>query len=612
MSAAAPLSISSVLSRILIVPAWLEPRLRALGSAWWQRAARADARVFWRWLAGNWQKVAAWWLTAGLILTALLLLGALVTWQNPQLVLMRLMAWSTELFTAGGRVASVGAALVLVLSLPLILPGALLTLAALLTLTVAVIVFAPVLVVGLIAYGGLLAWATAKRTGGWLSRFIVESLHHSDEKRGLIAHIEGMLGLSRASITSRGESQLMTSDEFARLREANERLTMGGEVFLGTVEGQSFSYRTEKHVFIAAAARSGKGRDLIIPNLHLYPASVFVLDPKGENCNATAAGREARGHTIAAFDPFGLTERTSARFNPIALLSGDDLVTRADYLAEALIIGPSDHWNESARGLIRALALHLATCPQDQLAGRARDLSTLRVWLTGELDVVLEEMTGSTACEGLIARLAESFIGIPPNEKGGIVNTARRDTKWLDNARLAGLFKAGPDCIEFEALREEGKLLSVFVCLPGDLFETYPQVARLLSTFALDTMMKKLTGRQRPVMFILDELAQLGHLPIVQRAFTLGAGYGVQVWAVFQSIEQAKKLYPLDSLYGSSGLRCFFNLADPESVEFASKCASGVLTPADVRRLGPLEMLTLLDGQNPLIVQRLGPQPSAT
>lgn len=102
-------------------------------------------------------------------------------------------------------------------------------------------------------------------------------------------------------------------------------------------------------------------------------------------------------------------------------------------------------------------------------------------------------------------------------------------------------------------------------------------------------------------------MAQLKHLPIVERAFTLGAGFSVQVWAVFQSVEQARKLYPLDSLYGSAGFRGFFKVEDPESCDYASKCASGVLTPADVRHLPELGMLALLDGANPLIVERLGP-----
>ncbi len=107
-------------------------------------------------------------------------------------------------------------------------------------------------------------------------------------------------------------------------------------------------------------------------------------------------------------------------------------------------------------------------------------------------------------------------------------------------------------------------------------------------------------------MFILDELAQLERLPIVERAFTLGAGYGIQVWAVFQSVEQGHKLYALDSLYGSSGFRGFFKLEDPESCEFASKCASGLYSPSAVRHMPEFGMLTLLDGANPLYVERLG------
>jgi hypothetical protein len=107
-------------------------------------------------------------------------------------------------------------------------------------------------------------------------------------------------------------------------------------------------------------------------------------------------------------------------------------------------------------------------------------------------------------------------------------------------------------------------------------------------------------------MFILDELAQLDKLPIIERAFTLGAGFGVQIWAIFQSTEQAQKLYPLDALYGSAGVRCFFKVEEPTTCDYASKASSGVLSPADVRRLPEFDMLTLLDGANPLIVERLG------
>ena len=37
--------------RLLVIPAWLEPRLHSLGAWLWRRAANTDARTGWRWLA---------------------------------------------------------------------------------------------------------------------------------------------------------------------------------------------------------------------------------------------------------------------------------------------------------------------------------------------------------------------------------------------------------------------------------------------------------------------------------------------------------------------------------------------------------------------------------
>lgn len=608
----ASVRVAAAAARLLLLPAWLEPRLQALGAAWWRRVAQADARAGWRWLALNWQKVGAWWITAGIGLTALFLLATLIAWQNPEVMMLRTVGWAQSLLLHGGKLGWWGGLLVLVLALPILLPAALLSLGVLLAGVMALGLFGPLLLVALVAFAGLLLVAVLKRSGSWLVSFVFESLTRADQNTNLARMVREVLGLRGSSTTVENKPRLMEGDELARFVAENKATSKGAPLLLGRAEGKPFFYCTEKHVFITASSRSGKGRDLIIPNLRLYPESVFVLDPKGENCLAVAAERERMGNTIAAFDPYGLTGRPGARFNPLAGLSGDEMVTGADYLGEALVVGEEDHWHESARALIRALVLHLLTASEDELKGRARDLPSLRELLTGALDVTLETMSKSTALDGLVARLAESILDIPPNERGSVVSTARRGTRWLDNRKLAGMFRAGPDCITFNDLRDETKRLSVFVCLPARIFRTYPQVCRLLTTFAMDTMMQSLTGRKRPVMFILDELAQLQRLPIVEQAFTLGAGFGMMVVAVFQSVASAE-MYPLDALYGSSGVRCFFKVEDPETCEYASKCASGVLTPAQVRHLPGLSMLTLLDGANPLIVERLGgrrPQPS--
>lgn len=607
---APPPRLREVLTKVMVIPAWLEPRLKLLGEAWWRRVQSLDARASFRWLISNWQKIAAWWITAGLGLTAIFLLLALVTWQNPEVMAMRLIGWVTGAATTGGKVAALGSVVVLVLTLPLTLPGLALTGGLLLAGGLTIILFGPLLLLGFVAFGMVFSLALMKRGGSFVFHYIAESLALHDQGVTVMQRVRQALGYGSTIRDLEGKPKLLEADELKRVKAENIASDLGARIFLGYANGKAFFYSTEKNLIMFASTRSGKGRDLIKPNLKKYPHSVFVNDPKGENCKETAAERRAMGHTIAAFDPDGLSGEPCACFNPIAaLLQTDDmgeLIMGADYLAEALVIGKSDHWTESARGLIRALVLFIAKASAEDLSGRSRDLGTLRELLTGALDVTLERMQASDMLEGLVARLATSFKGVPDDERGSIVSTATKSTIWLDNPRLAALFRSGENEVTFEALRDERQKLSVFVCLSLRVFTTYPQIARLLVTFALDTMMRSLTGRRRPVMFILDELAQLEYLPIVSRAFTLGAGYGAQIWAIFQSVEQAAKMYPLDSLYGSSGIRCFFKLDDPESAEFGSKCASGVLTPAAVRLLGKFEMLTLLDGTNPLVLTRLG------
>ena len=75
---------------------------------------------------------------------------------------------------------------------------------------------------------------------------------------------------------------------------------------------------TEKHVLIMASTRSGKGVTLIIPHLLRYRGSAFVLDPKGENAKATGRQRAALNEKVYYLDPFGISGKPPARFNPLS------------------------------------------------------------------------------------------------------------------------------------------------------------------------------------------------------------------------------------------------------------------------------------------------------
>lgn len=434
---------------------------------------------------------------------------------------------------------------------------------------------------------------------------ILDIMGRRDQLRDASLKISGWLRLrGNAARTIEGKARLMGTRELHTLITANAT-AKGARVALGKVGLTPFSIATDKHVLIVAGSRSGKGRDLIIPNLKTYQGAVLVLDPKGENCQITRAAREQFG-PVHALDPFGVSGLKTSRFNPLATLKGPSLVTDAAVLADALVIGDhTDHWAQSARFLLSGLILTVVTAKLPEGAGR--DLITMRHWLTRRLPETIAFMCNSRHAGGTVAAVGNWAKQMAEKEWASIVSTAIEQTRFLDDPFIQEVLKDGGEQVDFTQWRTHTQ--SVFVCLPAPQFKTFSRWLRLVVASALDPLICKKPEVEPtyPVLFILDELAQLGYMEKVETAVTLSAGYGVQVWGVFQNVDQINRCYPssgVASFVGSSGITCVFGVADNETADYFSK-ATDCLTTSAVRRMGDKDMLVLLSGQNPLLVQRV-------
>jgi type IV secretion system protein VirD4 len=144
------------------------------------------------------------------------------------------------------------------------------------------------------------------------------------------------------------------------------------------------------------------------------------------------------------------------------------------------------------------------------------------------------------------------------------------------------------------------------------------------------------------VLFLLDELAALGRLEPVERAFGFMAGSGVQLWPILQDMHQLWSLYGKGSgtFLSNTGLLQIFNVADIETAAWASRSlgattvsyvTSGtstsrppsqffsthrssttshlarrdLLTPDEVMRLDPALEILLVPGQLPVIARKV-------
>ena len=430
-----------------------------------------------------------------------------------------------------------------------------------------------------------------------------------------------------------GSARFATKQETARLAQSADGLLIGRDVKTGKL----LRYVGAAHLLTIAPTRSGKGVGTIIPNLLTARRAVVCIDPKGENARITGRAREQLG-PLHILDPFGVTGRPSAAFNPLAALDAAslDVAEDAASLADALVYdtpneGGEAHWNEEAKALIAGVILYvLAEEPPER-----RTLATLRDLLTGapeDFKALLTRMQGTAAAGNLIARAANRHRGKSDAEAAGVLSTAQRHTHFLDSPRMTAVL--GRSDFSFADLK--AGLATVFLVLPPDRFTTYARWLRLMLTQSLQDMARTPVRPAAPVLFLLDEFAALGHLAPIERAMGLMAGYGVQLWPILQDIHQLRATYGqrAGTFLSNAGMLQVFGVNDHESArlvsdllgqetivfETASRALDSrdsglsyseqhtgrpLLTPDEVRNLPGSRALLFPAGKRPILVRKL-------
>jgi type IV secretion system protein VirD4 len=312
------------------------------------------------------------------------------------------------------------------------------------------------------------------------------------------------------------------------------------------------------------------------------------IDPKGENARITWAAREDMG-AVHVLDPFEVSGRPSAAYNPLDRLSADspDLSEDATSLADALVVDPASqvgdaHWNEEAKAFLGGLIMF---CVAHEEPAR-RNLGAVREYLTlppDRMKALLELMQDSDAADGLVARAANRFAGKAEREAASVLSNAQRHTHFLDSPRIAKCMARSD--FHFSDLRH--RITSVFLVLPPNRLDAYSRWLRLLVSQALQDIARdaeRPLGPQiaaqppverlkAPALFLLDEFAALGRLEAVERAMGLMAGYGLQLWPILQDMSQLRDLYGqrASTFVANAGVQQVFGVNDFETAKWLSQ-----------------------------------------
>ncbi len=351
--------------------------------------------------------------------------------------------------------------------------------------------------------------------------------------------------------------------------------------FITAEETEALHYDSDRHLLTIAPTRSGKGTTAILPNLLSYRGSVIVIDPKGENALITANQRRAMGQDVYIVDPWNIASGGNAsRFNPLDwLVAGDiDITENAMLLADALIVPEGDgdkFWIEEAKALLQGFILYVATSQYEEgqrTLARVRDLLLLD---GDDMKLLFQRMLDSEhhIVMSTGARCAQKEEKLLAN----VIASAQAQTHFLDSARLRESLSASD--FKFEDLKT--KPMSIYLVLPADRLNAFNRWLRLLIQQAITVNARNIEIKpERPVLFVLDELPALGKLTMVETAFSLMAGFGMQIWGIAQDLGQLKKIYGeggYESLISNSGVIQYFGSRDKMTAEyFSSLC--GVTT----------------------------------
>ncbi|MEL7087084.1 MAG: type IV secretory system conjugative DNA transfer family protein, partial [Planctomycetota bacterium] len=383
-----------------------------------------------------------------------------------------------------------------------------------------------------------------------------------------------------------------------------------GKFWLGRspVNGEPLGYADDRHVCLVSGSRSGKGTTSIVPNLCLWPGSVVVVDPKGENATVTAARRgpgsddcEGMGQAVHVLDPFGaakIDDTLRSRFNPLDTLDPKDprSIDEAGRIADAIVvINPETKdpfWDQSARSLVKGLILHVLT---DPMFGGRRNLNTLRQLIArgdhegvamlreaGEEEVASAQallwqgVSVNEAFNGVIAGIGENMANMAVNSAKqfeSVLQVANRNTEFLDSPGMQ-------DCVaesdfKLSDLKTDSKGVSVYLSLPQRYMGEHFRWLRMMITLILNEM-EATPGQPSAghrVLMCLDEFAGLKRMEVIENAVAQIAGSGVKLFFVLQSLEQLKATYKdnWETFLSNAGLKLFFGLDDHFSREYVSK-----------------------------------------
>lgn len=341
---------------------------------------------------------------------------------------------------------------------------------------------------------------------------------------------------------------------------------------------QKTLYLPIKNKLTIAPPEGGKTSSSSIPLLLTYDGPVFVFDSKGELWVVTARYRsEVLKREVVVIDPFGITKsidfikgKSEAilkdyHFNPFDWVPEDkkqrDRII--NNFAASFIInegGYATHFDENAKILIRGYIDYMMSLEPSQ-----RNLAMLYQLMSEGVEEAQTTFDQMAQLTGRAGAAANQISRVGPDERGSILSTSYRQIDWMGDSNIqATLSESNFDLRKFLAGN-----MDIFIVLPEDQVKEHSRLVRMMLALLLGMIVQANPSElpKKKMLFLLEELAQLGYCPDVEQCIEVLRARGVVVWTVFQTLSQIE-MFKKPDLFKGAPLKQIFTNDDTKTMEW--------------------------------------------
>lgn len=330
------------------------------------------------------------------------------------------------------------------------------------------------------------------------------------------------------------------------------------------------------HGIVFAGSGGFKTTSVTVPTALKWGGTLVVLDPSNEVAPMVSEHRRKAGRRVVVLDP----KDPQSGFNVLDWIGRHGGTKEEDIAAVASWImsdsgratGVRDDFFRTA-GLQLLTAMIADVCLSGHTDEKDQTLRQVRANLSEpepKLRARLQEIYDNSESDFVKENVA-AFVNMTPETFSGVYANAIKETHWLSYANYGALVSGSSFTTDALAKGQT----DIFINIDLKTLETHAGLARVIIGSFLNAIYNRDGAMKGRALFLLDEVARLGYMRILETARDAGRKYGISLTMIYQSIGQLRETYggrdASSKWFESASWISFAAINDPETADYISR-----------------------------------------